>query len=626
MTAFSAQIQSLGTILAIGLWISIPVCAQQPYQGSDASAFACHSSKNEGYLCSDMRPSCQSYTVFLVREEKLAMADVSDLFHVSASDIAEASGISPTQQLVQGQFLLIPLNCTCVDGHSEAMSSYTFVQSDTLYVVATRRYENVTTCRAIRDANPSLSSSYVAPGVEILIPVRCACPSKAQEKQGFKILVTYPVQSTDTMEIVSQRFGVNVSTIAVANEIPIGNSTLFPGSTILLPFTQLPALPPPLISPPPVLHGSLGRIWNVKLFVIVGVFLCASICLILSSLGYYKWKKRAIGDYSRYQQRMKDESSIQIPEMLSYIKEGKPADLSLDEIKEATKDFNDSSRIEGGSVFKGILETGITVAIKRIDGDVSEELQIQSKVHHRNLLRLIGVCKGHPSSYLVYEYADNSSLSFWLRREHSTETWNSHPLTWYVRLGIALDVATGLQYMHEHSGMGLVHGNINSDNILLDANFRGKIADVGKASSHGSRKESIIKAMTATRQYMAPESVLTNRYTCKSDVFSFGVILLELLSGMDATQGDSFWWRWIGTVMDGENPEQSLLPWIDPRLDDVCTNLETVLEVAMLARRCLYEDPDLRPNTSTIACSLSKLVRASELIAFTDGYDGLRSG
>ena len=179
-------------------------------------------------------------------------------------------------------------------------------------------------------------------------------------------------------------------------------------------------------------------------------------------------------------------------------------------IKEATLNLSDGHRI-GRSVYKAIIN-GEVYAVKKIK-NATEEIKILHRLNHANLVKLMGISSWNDEDcVLVYQYAENGSLYNWLFSTSPSSSGSLACLTWTQRLDIALDVANGLQYMHEHSEPSIVHMDIWESNILLNSNFKAKISNLYSARPATSSKQ------------------------LKEDVFAFGVILFELLSGRKAME------------------------------------------------------------------------------------------
>jgi len=202
------------------------------------------------------------------------------------------------------------------------------------------------------------------------------------------------------------------------------------------------------------------------------------------------------------------------------------------DLQDATKKFSEKLGAGGfGSVFKGFLSDSIAIAVKRLDGDRQGEKQFRAEVNsigviqHINLVKLIGFCCEGDRRLLVYEYMPNGSLDSHLFQSCGTV------LDWNMRYQIALGVARGLGYLHHGCRDCIIHCDIKPQNILLDASFVPKIADFGMAKLLGREFSRVVTTMRGTVGYLAPEWISGMPITPKIDVYSYGMVLLEIVSG-----------------------------------------------------------------------------------------------
>lgn len=215
--------------------------------------------------------------------------------------------------------------------------------------------------------------------------------------------------------------------------------------------------------------------------------------------------------------------------------------------------------------------------------------------------------------YLVYEYVENGSLSSWLHDKKSNK------LSWKARLRIGIDVANGLQYIHEHTRPRVVHKDIKSSNILLDSTMRAKIANFGLAKSGHN---AITMHIVGTQGYLAPEYLSDGVVSTKMDVFSFGVVLLELISGREAIDRDGkLLWKAVDGILEGneETKEKRVRDFMDGALLEESSSMESVLNVLAVAISCLHRDPSKRPGMVDIVYSLCK----SDEFVFDVSEEGL---
>ncbi|KAJ6793027.1 receptor-like serine/threonine-protein kinase NCRK [Iris pallida] len=297
--------------------------------------------------------------------------------------------------------------------------------------------------------------------------------------------------------------------------------------------------------------------------------------------------------------------------------------FSFVELEQATEKFSRSNLIGfGGSsnVYRGQLKDGRVVAIKKLnlpggskeDNGFLNEIEIISRLNHCHVVPLLGYCSEYHGKQferlLVFEFMSNGNV-----RECLDAAQGKEPMDWATRVGIALGAARGLEYLHEAAAPRILHRDIKSTNILLDEKFRAKITDLGMAKhlmneDHASCSNSPAR-MLGTFGYFAPEYAIVGKATLQSDVFSFGVVLLELISGRQPIHRST------------NRTDESLVIWATARLRDskmVVAELpdpllkgnfpeEEMQTMAHLARECLQWDPDSRPSMSEVVQTLSTI-------------------
>ncbi|RZB81129.1 Cysteine-rich receptor-like protein kinase 2 isoform A [Glycine soja] len=210
------------------------------------------------------------------------------------------------------------------------------------------------------------------------------------------------------------------------------------------------------------------------------------------------------------------------------------------DLKAATKNFSEKNKLgEGGfgAVYKGTMKNGKDVAVKKllsgksskIDDEFESEVTLISNVHHKNLVRLLGCCSKGQERILVYEYMANNSLDKFLfgKRKGS--------LNWRQRYDIILGTARGLAYLHEEFHVSVIHRDIKSGNILLDEELQPKIADFGLAKLLPGDQSHLSTRFAGTLGYTAPEYALHGQLSEKADTYSYGIVVLEIISGRKST-------------------------------------------------------------------------------------------
>ncbi|XP_057832765.1 serine/threonine receptor-like kinase NFP isoform X1 [Cryptomeria japonica] len=592
-----------------------------------------------GYSCSDGPAPCHTYAFYKAQPNYTDLADIANLFSTQTFNITTANDLpGDTVSVAKGHALLIPITCDCMGSYSQANISYQILAGDTFWKVSTLNFEYLTTYQAVEIANPTLVPENLTIDTIVVFPIRCQCPSKAQISKGIKMQITYVVQKADTSDSVSKKFGADLADLKSQNGI---TSKLIPNDTLLVPVSAKPTLaqsPTPAPSPSsntnnssPVPESSSSGGSNNGVVIGASIGGAVALLVILVLVFWVLRKRRHSYGLTRTSEDPKRSSDLRVgsferkktrhDELLADVTStiGKPHIFSAENIQKATQNFSPLCNIEG-SVYKGILD-GKVYAIKQMKGEVSEELKILQKVNHSNLVRLEGFCiSSEGQSCLVYEYAENGSLNCWLHDPESipkqaASTLSSTSLSWKIRLQIALDIANGLQYIHEHTTPSVVHKDVKSSNILLDGNFRAKIANFGMAKSGINV---LTRHIVGTQGYMAPEYLADGLVTPKLDVFAFGVVLLELISGKEAIVREGgvplagkagLLWTQIKPLMEGEHREVELKKWIDPNLTGVCPD-DSVLCLAMIAKACVDDDPGARPSLPEIVYKLSKALEA----------------
>ncbi|KAI3790062.1 hypothetical protein L2E82_02875 [Cichorium intybus] len=294
---------------------------------------------------------------------------------------------------------------------------------------------------------------------------------------------------------------------------------------------------------------------------------------------------------------------------------GSAKTFSSSDMEKATDNFNESGVLgEGGfgRVYSGVLEDGTKVAVKVLKRDDQQggreflaEVEMLSRLHHRNLVRLIGICTEEKNRCLVYELIPNGSVESHL---HGIDKEIS-PLDWGARLKIALGAARGLAYLHEDSSPRVIHRDFKSSNILLEHDFTPKVSDFGLArTALDEENRHISTRVMGTFGYVAPEYAMTGHLLVKSDVYSYGVVLLELLTGrkpvdMSMPSGQENLVAWARPLLT--TPEGlSLL--IDPSLSPEVP-FDSISKVAAIASMCVQPEVSHRPFMGEVVQAL-KLV------------------
>ncbi|XP_058778514.1 cysteine-rich receptor-like protein kinase 10 [Vicia villosa] len=283
-------------------------------------------------------------------------------------------------------------------------------------------------------------------------------------------------------------------------------------------------------------------------------------------------------------------------------------------IEAATNKFSKENEIGKGGfgiVYKGVLSDGQQIAVKKLSinsGQGSIEFQNEilliAKLQHINLVTLLGFCLEEREKMLIYEYVPNKSLDYFLfdHKKHRV-------LDWFERYKIIGGIARGILYLHEYSRLKVIHRDLKSSNILLDNNMNPKISDFGLARIVTIDQEpGRTNRIVGTYGYMSPEYAMHGQFSEKSDVFSFGVIIIEIVSGKKNVRPielDDFddllsiaWRKWRS-----ETP----LELLDPVLKDSYSRSE-VIKCIQLGLLCVQESPLDRPTMAQVVSYLSNLL------------------
>ncbi|XP_073134879.1 cold-responsive protein kinase 1-like isoform X2 [Henckelia pumila] len=294
----------------------------------------------------------------------------------------------------------------------------------------------------------------------------------------------------------------------------------------------------------------------------------------------------------------------------------KTKNFSYNELREATDNFQNSNKIGRGgfgTVYKGTLKNGNKVAVKTLSAGSKQgarefltEIDTISNVKHPNLVELVGCCVNGTNHILVYEYLENKSIDRALLGMN-----RSVNLNWEKRSNICLGTARGLAYLHEELLPHIVHRDIKASNILLDKDFQPKIGDFGLAKLFPEDITHISTKIAGTTGYLAPEYALGGPLTMKADVYSFGVLTLEVVSGKSSGNTNHGGMQKLLVEWAWElHEEGKLLDLVDPELEAFPE--DQVLRYMKVALFCTQANASRRPLMSQVIEMLTKNVRLNE--------------
>ncbi|OWM71723.1 probable receptor-like protein kinase At5g20050 [Punica granatum] len=295
---------------------------------------------------------------------------------------------------------------------------------------------------------------------------------------------------------------------------------------------------------------------------------------------------------------------------------GVPTKFRYREIEEATDNFQALvGRGASASVFKGILTDGTQVAVKRIDGQERGEKEFRSEVsaiagvQHVNLVRLLGYCcvTGGPR-FLVYDFIPNGSLDCWIFPKKNRRNRPGGCLSWDLRYKIAIDIARALSYLHHDCRSRVLHLDVKPENILLDENYRGIVADFGLSRLMGKDESRIVTTIRGTRGYLAPEWLLEHGVTEKSDIYSYGMVLLEMIGGTRnvclieiGNNRSRRRWQYFPKIVCEKLREGRLMEVVDHRLlRSGGIDEQEVRRMVYVALWCIQERARLRPSMQRV--------------------------
>ncbi|RDX63975.1 LysM domain receptor-like kinase 3, partial [Mucuna pruriens] len=612
----------------------------------------CTSSYPTPTNCTDTSRVCTSFLAFKPQPNQ-TLAVIQSMFDVLPSEITvEGNG---------WDYIFIRKNCSCAAGMKKYLSNTTLTVKSNgglVHDLVMEAYDGLALL-------PNATTRWARKGGVVSLSLFCSCSSGL-----WNYLMSYVIRDGDSVESLASRFGVSMDSIETVNAIHSPDS-LTVGSLYYIPLNSVPGelyhfkndnplapMPSPSVEnisgdqvnhkdhvPHEWIEGGLGvGLGLIILSIIVCVSLRSPNCLVEArnnakdSAGKISNKMYVFGNPSLFcgcgkpvdQKHTDGESSSHqitvtkasnlIPDMLDM---DKPVVFSYEEIFSSTDGFSDSNLLGHrtyGSVYYGLLRDQ-EVAIKRMTAtktkEFTSEMKVLCKVHHANLVELIGYAGTHDEFFLIYEFAHKGSLSSHL---HDPQSKGHSSLSWITRVQIALDAARGLEYIHEHTKTRYVHQDIKTSNILLDASFRAKISDFGLAKLLGKTNEGETTTAKVVNAYgyLAPEYLSNGLATTKSDVYAFGVVLFEIITGKEAIiQTQGFENRSLASIMLAvlrNSPDSMSMSSMRDRIDPIMMNLyphDCVFKMGMLAKQCVDEDPILRPDMKQVVISLSQILLSS---------------
>ncbi|KAK7312582.1 hypothetical protein VNO77_36539 [Canavalia gladiata] len=607
----------------IHLWFVAWMCclsicsAQLSYDRNNCTSN--ESVRGSRYSCKSKQDSCKTFLVYRANKHFQTISDVSKLFNKDFDEVLLINNLTSAEVLKQGKEVLLPIDCNCSGQYYKASLSYKVLKNTTFSEIACGVFEGLLKHLTLAEENlPNKPNA----GTQLHVPLICACPNgdNFTRSKRVKYLVTYPLLLGDDSDTLSEKFGISPEDFSEVNNLP-PLSTIFPETVVLIPLRDDPIRildipdppsPPDFLPINPVVYTQEST--QPSNLYIAGSIIGLVLFVTLLGSGLYMKKMRksdVVHSFnptnfptswsptrsSPISTRTAKSSTISClsPDLLVGIKYCL-LNYSIEELEKFTKNFSEENKI-GDLVYKGAVND-LEVMIKRVRvEDTSQVIDLHSKINHINIVNLLGVCYGENNvswSYLVFELPKNGCL-----RDCLSDPCN--PLNWYRRTQIAFDIATCLYYLHCFSFPSYAHMNVSSGNIFITANWRGKLADVGSA---------LVNSATSTKRndsVETPKGLVAPQWE-KVDIFAFGVVLLELISGRDYFDGkgikDSLGFL-LGEASEGGCFE-GLRSFVDPNLKDY--SLPEALCLAFLAKDCVADDPLRRPTMDDIMKVLAKMV------------------
>lgn len=522
----------------------------------------------------------------------------------------------------------IPFSCDCLPGDILGHNFPHMIKvGDTYLRLAQETFKNLTNEDFLRRFNVYPDTN-IPVNVTINASVPCFCGDSSISKD-YGFFLTYPLRASENISAVLTQLGA--PSLNLVQRYNDGTNLSSGQGLIFIP-----------VRDPNGSYQPLGSSKGVSAAVIAGVSIAAvAVALLLVLYLYFGVYRRKKGRRVSLLPPTFEDNSLQSGQVIgptsnldrtseasalvgggaspgiTGITVDKSVEFSYEELAKATDDFSLANKIgEGGfgAVYYAELR-GEKAAIKKMDMQATREflaeLKVLTHVHHLNLVRLIGFCT-EGSLFLVYEFIENGNLSQHLRGT------GRESLPWSTRVQIALDSARGLEYIHEHTVPVYIHRDIKSANILIDKNFRAKVADFGLTKLTEVGSTSLQTRLVGTFGYMPPEYAQYGDVSPKVDVYAFGVVLYELISAKEAvvkTGGTIAESKGLVAMFEGalneSDPREELRKLVDSRLGDNYP-IDSVHKMAQLAKACTHENPQLRPSMRSIVVALMTLSSSTE--------------
>ncbi|KAJ8768808.1 hypothetical protein K2173_023712 [Erythroxylum novogranatense] len=615
-----------------GLWFYILLCfnainGQQYYDPS--GCWTNSSDPGSRYTCKSSKDSCNTFIVYRANRHFRTIQNVSQLFEVDAVELLHLNKLTSQWDIIEtGREVLVPIKCSCRGQFFQRSFNYVVPENKTLPEVACIDFEGLLKSNAIVQENPTQEND-VKGGTELHVPLKCACPGNFSSDTGVRYLVTYPLMEGDRLDTLSKRFGISLAPFLEANGLGPW-ATIYPNTTLLVPLEAEPTInfsipwsPPPIPSFLPTETVETSAREQLRNLYIVGSVV-GFVLLIAASVACGLYVKalhsRKIQNLSSFNTRSSPVSlspnrssprsgqtgrsstpSCLSPDLLVGIKYSLK-NFSVEDLRRATSNFSEEAKI-GEQYYKGLFDN-VEIMIKQMRfEDTRRVIDVHSKINHINIVNLLGVCYGENDfswSYLLFELPGNGCL-----RDCLSNPCNS--LRWQRRTRMAFDIATGLHYLHYCIFPPYAHMRINSRNIFVTADWRAKLTNIRINPANGCSKDQ--ESSVNFNGGMAPECYPNGSVSEKIDIFAFGVVLLELISGREDTDGKTLKESiaFLGRGASEGGCFEQLKSFVDPCLKEDYP-LAEALGLAVLAMACVEDDPQHRPSMDDILKVLGRMV------------------
>ncbi|KAG8366081.1 hypothetical protein BUALT_Bualt17G0038800 [Buddleja alternifolia] len=559
------------------------------------------------FTCSSK--SIQSCNALLYQHNGFQKDEIALLYSVNASQIKATS-------YANRQDYLVPVNCLCknVDGAFGYFYDVVYKPkpNDTFYDVSIEKFSGQV-WEGVEDTNLTF-------GVDKIMHLLCGCVENEAQ-----VVVTYTVQAGDTISSIGALLSAEVDGIENLNTYLAPNpSYIDVGWLLYVPMEKFGIRAPKK-------GANMAHKWTIIISLLSAITILSICTLAIILINKKKRQGKNEEDPKAFSKNLITNKSHSLQKHfprnenlqdITAFESEKPTLYSIEEIEEATSNFDETRKIgQGGygSVYYGVLQEQ-EVAIKKMRSNKSKEflaeLKVLCKIHHINVVELLGYASGEDHLYLVYEFIRNGSLGEHL---HDPLLKGRQPLSWNARTQIAVDAARGIEYIHDHTKARYVHRDIKTTNILLDEGLRAKVADFGLAKLVGRTNEDELLAtrLVGTPGYLPPESVKELQVTIKTDVFAFGVVIAELITGQRALVRDNqepnrmkSLITVVNKIFNEEDPESALEAIIDGNLKGNYPP-EDVYKMAEIAEWCLSEEAIDRPEMREVVIALSRIRMSS---------------